>query len=245
MSLIRTVTTAATIYLSLLLVAPSYSFPVSSYAWTDAQWEERCTKVRTSFNPHTPLSKTIITITPNDPRFVDFLYWVWANKIIEHQVEQVGGTEWDGPTNGVIFHWAPGSRWEMHTVVPFKHAIHHITEEHNWVDTMFSDFFDQFGKSKGISIAKRLSADKAPTWTMFLQHIGGPESPYYRYVFHQESSIDTTNKKVIMVGGQGVEFHYSYDRYMHEVNEVLTDCKAFQFFQLYDHYGQGFASKLG
>ena len=133
----------------------------------------------------------------------------------------------------------------MHTVAPFTHAIHHIAEEHNWVDTMFSDFFDQFGKSTGVSIAQRLSADKDPTWAMFLKHIGGPESPYYRYVFHQESFIDTKNKKVIMVGGQGVEFHYSYERYMHEVKEVLTDCKAFQFFELYDHYGQGFASKLG
>jgi len=27
------------------------------------------------------------------------------------------------------------------------------------------------------------------------------------------------NQKVIMVGGQGVEFHYSYDRYIHEVKE--------------------------
>ncbi|MDT7041247.1 hypothetical protein [Candidatus Nitronereus thalassa] len=230
---------------SLFLGHPSYGFPTSPSAWTNSQWEARCAKVRTTFNPDSPLSNTRLSLNTQDPRFVDFLYWVWANKITEHQVEQVGGTEWDGPTNGVIFHWAPGSRWEMHTVVPFKHAIHHIAEEHNWVDTMFSDFFDQYKKSTGVSIAQRLSADKAPTWAMFLKHIGGPESPYYRYVFHQESFIDTKNKKVIMVGGQGVEFHYSYDRYMHEVKEVLTDCKAFQFFQLYDHYGQGFASKLG
>jgi len=64
------------------------------------------------------------------------------------------------------------------------------------------------------------------------------------HVLHQESRIDLLNQQVIRVGGQGVEFHYSYDRYMHEVKEVLTDCKAFQFFQLYDIYGQGFASKI-
>jgi hypothetical protein len=245
MTYFRLFISAVIFSLSFIFVQPSHSFPISSYAWTDAQWETRCSKVRTSFNPNSPLSNTQLSLTAKDPRFVDFLYWVWANKITEHQVEQVGGTEWDGPTNGVIFHWAPGSRWEMHTVAPFKHAIHHIAEEHNWVDTMFSDFFDPFGDSTGVSIAQRLSADKAPTWAMFLKHIGGPESPYYRYVFHQESYIDTAKKKVVMVGGQGVEFHYSYDRYMHEVKEVLTDCKAFQFFQLYDHYGQGFASKLG
>ena len=125
----------------------SHAFPSSSYAWSDAQWEQRCADVRTSYNPTASLSHTQLTLAPKDPRFVDFLYWVWANKITEHQVEEVGGTEWDGPSNGVIFHWAPGSRWEMHTVVPFKHAIHHIAEEHNWVDTMFSDFFDEFGKS--------------------------------------------------------------------------------------------------
>ncbi|MEC4674488.1 MAG: hypothetical protein VST68_09890, partial [Nitrospirota bacterium] len=94
-------------------------------------------------------------------------------------------------------------------------------------------------------IAERLSADHTPTWSMFLKHIGGPESPYYRYVFHQESRIDLANKQVIMVGGQGVTFEYTYDRYLHEVKEVLTDCKAFQFFQLYDLYGQGFASNVG
>ena len=223
----------------------SHAFPTSSYAWSDTQWQERCASIRTSYNPNTLLSHTQLTLTPKDPRFVDFLYWVWANKITEHQVEEVGGTEWDGPSNGVIFHWATGSRWEMHTVAPFKHAIHHLAEEHNWVDTMFSDFFDEFGESMGVSIAQRLSNEKSPTWAMFLKHIGGPESPYYRYVFHQESFIDKENKKVVMVGGQGVEFHYSYNRYLHEVKEVLTDCKAFQFFQLYDKYGQGFASKLG
>ena len=224
---------------------PTHAFPVSSYAWTDDQWEQRCRAVRTSYNPHSSLSNTSLTLSKNDPRFLDFLYWVWANKITEHQVEQVGGTEWEGPTNGVIFHWAPGSRWEMHTVVPFEHAIHHVAEEHNWVDTMFRDFFDPFGKSTGMSIVERLSEKKAPTWAMFLKHIGGPESPYYRYVFHQESRIDPVKETVIMVGGQGVEFHYSYDRYLHEVREVLTDCKAFQFFQLYDRYGRGFASQIG
>jgi hypothetical protein len=43
-----------------------------------------------------------------DPRFNDFLYGIWANKVLEHQVEQIGGTEWTGPSDGVIFHWAPG-----------------------------------------------------------------------------------------------------------------------------------------
>jgi hypothetical protein len=42
-----------------------------------------------------------------------------------------------------------------------------------------------------------------------------------------------------------VKFEYSFDRYLKETSEVLTDCKAYQFFQLFDIYGKGFASKMG
>jgi hypothetical protein len=221
------------------------AFSLSSAAWSEAQWEQHCHEIRTTYNPNTPLATKALTVTQDDIRFVDFLYWVWANKIIEHQVEQVGGTEWDGPTHGVIFHWAPGSRWETHTVVPFEHAIHHIADEHNWRDTMFKDFFEAYGLVQGMNIKQHLSFDQPPTWSQFLQHIGGPESPYYRYVFHQESTIDPEKRVVKLVGGQGVMFEYTFERYLAEVREVLSDCKAYQFFQLYDRYGKGFASKSG
>ncbi|MEW6543881.1 MAG: hypothetical protein AB1411_09760 [Nitrospirota bacterium] len=231
-----------------LLAAPSgqaWAFPVSGAAWSEEEWQQRCNAVRTSYNPETPLRADALTITTKDPRFLDFAYWVWANKIIEHQVEQVGGTGWSGPTDGVIFHWAPGSRWETHTVVPFDHAIHHVADEHRWRDTMFKEFFERFGPVKGVSIRERLSMDRPPTWAQFLEHVGGPDSPYYRYVFHQESAIDPVRRTVTLVGGQGVIFQYSFERYLTEIKEVLTDCKAYQFFELYDRYGKGFASKAG
>jgi hypothetical protein len=221
------------------------AFPVSHAAWSKNTWLAHCKDVRTSFNPKVPLSAEHLTLTPTDVRFNDFVYWVWANKILEHQVEQVGGTEWDGPTDGVIFHWAPGSRWETHTVVPFKEAITHITEDHHWQDTMFKEFFEPFGPIRGVSIRERLSMDQAPTWANFLGHIGGPESPYYRYIFHQEQAIDLKARTVMLFAGQGVKFEYSLERYLKEAGKVLTDCKAYQFFQLYDLYGNGFASKPG
>lgn len=224
---------------------PGASFPLSRAAWSDQEWTTRCRDVRTTYNPSGSLSTEALTITLENPRFLDFVHWVWANKIIEHQVEQVGGTEWNGPTEGVIFHWAPGSRWETHTVVPFEHAIHHIAGEHRWTDSMFKEFFEPFGPITGANIGARLSASTPPTWADFLGHIGGPESPYYRYVFHQETSVDPSRRVVIMSGGQGVLFEYTFDRYLAEVKEVLTDCKTYQFFQLYDRYGQGFASKAG
>jgi hypothetical protein len=223
----------------------AWPFPISSAAWNNEQWAQRCATVRTSYNRQAPLLTNTLTIKPDDPRFVDFLYWVWANKIIEHQVEQIGGTGWNGPKTGVIFHWAPGSRWESHTVVPLPHAIHHLTDEHHWMDSMFSDFFEAFGPVRGVSIADRLSMERPPTWAQFLEHVGGSESPYYRYIFHQETQIDPVRRVVTLVGGQGVLFEYSFERYLQEVKEVLTDCKAFQFFQLYDRYGNGFASRLG
>lgn len=234
--------------LTAMLCAPGTgadAFPVSGAAWSDAQWERHCKKVKTTYNPTSPLDLKTLTLKPDDPRFVDFLYWVWANKIIEHQVEQVGGTEWKGPKNGVIFHWAPGSRWETHTVVPFEHAIHHIGDEHNWTDSMFKEFFEPYGPIRGVNIKERLSFKKRPTWEQFLHHIGGPQSPYYRYVFHQESTIDPEKGIVTLFGGQGVAFEYTFDRYLTEIKEVVTDCKAFQFFELYDRYGKGFASRLG
>ena len=231
--------------LGLLMSHSAYAFPVGNQAWSDAQWQQHCRDVRTSYNPDTPLSNTRLTLAPQDPRFTDFLFWVWANKITEHQVEQLGGTEWDGPTDGVIFHWAPGSRWETHTVAPFSDAIHHLVSEHHWTDKMFPEFFGPYGQPKGAAISSRLSHDQAPTWEMFLKHIGGPDSPYYRYVFHQESVIDPRRRRILMVGGQGVAFEYTYDRYLHEIEAVLTDCKAYQFFQLYDLHGKGFASTPG
>lgn len=220
-------------------------FPISSAAWSDSNWLDHCQAVRTSYNPDHPLAPDRLTLTPDNPRFADFLYWIWANKILEHQVEQIGGTEWNGPIDGVIFHWAPGSRWETHTVASFDHAIHHIADEHHWQDAMFKDFFEKFGRVKGVSIKQWLSRDNPPTWAQFLQHIGGPESPYYRYVFHQESAIDLNRRIVTLVGGQGVKFEYSFDRYLEEASEVLTDCKAYHFFQLFDIYGEGFASTIG
>lgn len=235
------------VVLVLVLGFPSVTpaFPISSAAWSNSVWQDHCKEVRTSYNPKHALATDRLTLTPDDPRFNDFLYWVWANKILEHQVEQIGGTEWTGPTEGVIFHWAPGSRWETHTVASFEHAIHHIADEHAWRDTMFKEFFGTFGPVKGVNIKQRLSMDTAPTWAQFLHYIGGPESPYYRYVFHQESAIDLTRRVVTLFGGQGVTFEYSFARYLKEASEVLTDCKAYQFFQLFDIHGKGFASKMG
>ena len=221
------------------------AFPISDAAWSDAQWAQHCKSVRTTYNPKGSFNTETLTIKPDDRRFIDFLYWVWSNKIIEHQVEQVGGTAWKGPTTGVIFHWAPGSRWETHTVMPFQHAIHHLVDEHHWTDKMFTDFFEKYGPVKGVSIGERLSMDQTPTWQQFLRHIGGPESPYYRYIFHQEAAIDVDRRVVRLVGGQGVVFEYSFGRYLQEIKEVLTDCKAYQFFELYDRYGHGFASRPG
>ncbi len=233
------------LFFFLFLPAVAIAFPISAAGWSDSEWERHCKDVKTTYNPDKSLSSERLTLTPHDPRFLDFLYWVWANKILEHQVEQIGGTEWQGPRNGVIFHWAPGSRWETHTVDSFDHAIHHIADEHHWQDNMFKEFFEKFGPVQNVNVRKRLSMDSPPTWTQFLRHIGGPESMYYRYIFHQESSIDPRRGVVILFGGQGVRFEYSYERYLGEAAAVLTDCKAYQFFVLFDLYGIGFASKLG
>ncbi|MCP3916013.1 MAG: c-type cytochrome [bacterium] len=218
---------------------------LSPIAWSSKQWRAACGGLRTSYNPDHDLSDTELTLVPGDERWVDFVYWTLNNKIAEHQVEEYGGTEWDGPTGGVVFHWAPGSHWERDTLASFGFTIGHTIGEHRWMDTMFPDFFEKYGGVYGINVKDRITEidpDSPTVWVEFLQHIGGATSPYYRYLFHQEVLVDPTLQEVHLIGGQGVAFTYSFERYYHELREVLTDCRAADFFRMYDMYGHGFAA---
>ncbi len=221
---------------------------ISGFAWSNEEWATRSKGVRTSYNPNTDLNTETLTLVPGDARWLDFVFWCFNNKLAEHQVEAYGGTEWKGPTGGVIFHWAPGSRWETHTLASFGFTIGHTIGEHKWMDTQFPEFFEQYGGVYGVNVKDRLAEidSSSPTpWVKFLEYCGGPNSPYYRYLFHQESIVDPVRDRIYLIGGQGVGFEYTFERYYHEVREVLTDAKAFQFFQMYDMYGPGFASLGG
>jgi mono/diheme cytochrome c family protein len=221
---------------------------ISGFAWDKAEWAKRSAGIRTSYNPDHDLNSETLTLVPGDPRWLDFVFWCVNNKLAEHQVEAYGGTEWDGPKGGIIFHWAPGSRWETHTLASFGFTIGHTIGEHEWKDTQFPEFFEKYGGTYGINVKDRLAEmDTASPggWVDFLEYSGGANSPYYRYLFHQASVVDPVREKIYLIGGQGVAFEYSFERYYHEVREVLTDAKAFQFFQMYDLYGPGFASMSG
>ncbi len=219
---------------------------VGSLAWTDKQWRDRCSGVRTSYNPKQDLSYTALTLHPGDPRWLDFVFWSLNNKVNEHQFEAFGGTGWRGPTSGVIFHWAPGSHWERDSLHSFGFVIGHIVGEHRWTDTMFPDFFEKFGGTYGINVKDRLAeiapGSKAP-WVAFLDYIGGSGSPYFRYLLHIGGSVDLNQHQIALTAGQGVAFNYSFDRYYEELAMILTDCSAFQFFQMYDRFGRGFAAE--
>ena len=219
---------------------------VGSFAVTDKQWRERCRGVRTSYNPDHDLSDSALTVHPNDPRWLDLVFWSMNNKINEHQFEALGGTGWHGPTSGVIFHWAPGSPWERDSLHSFGFVIGHIVGEHRWTDTMFPDFFEKYGGAYGINVKDRLAEvaplSKAP-WVAFLDYIGGAGSPYSRYLLHIDASVDRESRQIALTAGQGVAFNYSFDRYYDELAMILTDCSAFQFFQMYDRFGAGFAAE--
>ena len=221
---------------------------ISGFSWDAEEWGEKTKGIRTSYNPDHDLDATQLTLTPGDPRWLDFVFWCFNNKLAEHQVEAYGGTEWDGPKGGVIFHWAPGSRWETNTLASFGFTIGHTIGEHKWMDTQFPDFFEKYGGVYGINVKDQLAEidqkSSAP-WVAFLDYCGGPSSPYYRYLFHQEAIVDPVRDRIYLIAGQGVGFEYTFERYYHEVREVLTDAKAFQFFQMYDLLGPGFASLGG
>ncbi len=221
---------------------------ISGFAWGRDEWAERTKGIRTSYNPDDDLNADTLTLVPGDERWLDFMYWCYNNKMIEHQVEAYGGTEWEGPKGGVLFHWAPGSRWETHTLASFGFTVGHVIGEHRWTDTMFPDFFEKYGGVYGINVKDRLTEidpSSPAAWVEFLDFGGGANSPHYRYLFHRPAVIDPVHERVYLLGGQGVGFEYTFERFYHEVREVLTDAKAFQFFQLYDTYGPGFASRGG
>ncbi len=219
---------------------------IPGFAWDRDEWAKRTKGLRTSYNPDHDLNADTLTLVPGDERWLDFVYWCYNNKVIEHQVEAYGGTEWEGPKGGVLFHWAPGSRWETHTLASFGFTVGHVIGEHRWMDTMFPDFFEKYGGVYGVNVKDRLAeidpASPVP-WVEFLEYGGGANSPYYRYLFHRPSVIDPVHERIYLLGGQGSGFEYTFERFYHEVREVLTDAKAFQFFQLYDLYGPGFACK--
>jgi mono/diheme cytochrome c family protein len=221
---------------------------ISGFAWDRDEWAKRTKGIRTSYNPDRDLNADTLTLVPGDERWLDFMYWCYNNKVVEHQVEAYGGTEWNGPKGGVLFHWAPGSRWETHTLASFGFTIGHVIGEHRWMDTMFPDFFEKYGGVHGVNVKDRLAeidpASPVP-WVEFLEYGGGANSPHYRYLFHRPSVIDPVHERVYLMGGQGSGFEYTFERFYHEVREVLTDAKAFQFFQLYDLYGPGFACRGG
>lgn len=221
---------------------------ISGFAWDKEEWAKRTHGIRTSYNPDHDLNTETLTLVPGDERWLDFVFWCFNNKLAEHQVEAYGGTEWDGPKGGIIFHWAPGSRWETHTLASFGFTIGHIIGEHKWKDTQFPDFFEKYGGVYGINVKDRLvmiDSSSPQPWVDFLNYCGGPNSSYYRYLFHQEAIVDPVRDRIYLIGGQGVGFEYTFERYYHEVREVLTDAKAYQFFQMYDLYGPGFASMGG
>lgn len=218
---------------------------VGQFAWTDQQWMAHCRGVRTSYNRDADLRDDILTLHPSDPRWLDFVFWSMNNKVNEHQVEAYGGTGWHGPKGGVIFHWAPGSHWERDTLHSFGFTIGHVIGEHRWTDTMFPDFFEKYGGVYGINLKDRLAEidpRSADPWIEFLEYSAGLSSPYFRYLLHIDASVSVQRRDISLTAGQGVAFDYSFERYFEELAMILTDCKAVDFFQMYDRFGPGFAA---
>lgn len=194
------------------------------------------------------LSTSELTITPEDALWVDFLYWVWANGILEYRLEGVSERDTTSPPSGVVLRWAPGSRWEKKTVVSFGFAIGHLAGEYGWRDTHFPQFFDRYGGTYGINIKDRLTLidpESSEPWKAFFRYLSDPDGPFSRYALHRIAAIEPRQQAVVMVAGQGVAFSYSYDRVLLELRKVLTDCGASEFFELAKRFGRGFASRPG
>ncbi len=230
---------------ALLILIPGLllASPLSPAAWSEVTWREHCQGVRTSYNPSRDLSSKIFTLTPKDERWPEFLSWVWSHKISEHRIEGMNTRDSDDISPGVNVHWASGSRWERHTTMSFGYAIAYLVGELGWQDTDFAEFFSPYGGTYGINLKDRLvliDPLRASPWQEFLRFLT-TRIPGLM-ILSRIRAVNSEQQTVTVTSGQGRMVETPYERYAYLLGQVLTDCRAYEFFQAYDRQDKGTAA---
>lgn len=221
---------------TLLILVPGLllAFPLSASAWSAATWQERCQGVRTSYNPEQDLSDHTWTLTPADARWPEFLAWVAKNRVGEHFIEGVASGS-DGTPTGVTVHWAPDTRWERHTRMSFGYAIAYLVGQLGWQDSDFPRFFTQYGGVYGINLKDRLALidpQSSAPWQNFFRFL--QTSSPTPVLLARMVAVNPEKRSVTITAGQGRTVEMPYERYATLLGQVLTDCRAYEFFQAYD-----------
>ncbi len=221
----------------LLIFPPGFLFasPLNPTTWSEAIWQEHCRGIRTSYNPAQDLSDHEFTLTPADERWQAFLSWVQSNKISEHHIEGIDtGNSERGP-RGVIMHWAPGTRWERQTTMSFGHAIAYLVGELGWQDTDFPAFFGRYGGIYGINLKDRLvliDPLSVSPWQDFFRFL--TTLPPEDTTLSRVTAVNPEQRTVTTTVGRGKVIEVPYERYAALLGQVLTDCRAYEFFLAYD-----------
>lgn len=226
-------------YFSFLLFLQLFAFTLSQTATADENehWQQRCAGVRSSYNPQTDLRTDALTLNPNDPRWHAFLAWVQKQQIATFTVVGLSPRGSTATEEGVVFRWAGGTPWERVVVTPFGQALAHLLAERDWRDVEFWQFFSSRGGVYDVNVAERLALidphSLAP-WRQFFQESTVPASPSTPLLPARLSGIAIDGQSVSMTLGPDRIVTYSAARLLVDLQSVLTDCSAFEFFQQYD-----------
>ncbi len=200
-------------------------------------WQQHCTGIRTSFNPHTDLRSDALTLEANDPRWPTFLSWVQAQQIATFSLVGLRTNSAKQAARGIVFRWASGTPWERVVISPFGQALAHLLAERDWRDLDFASFFATRGGVYGINIAERLSlldAHSLAPWQQFFQTITAPSSPSAPLLQARLSVVAPDGQSVSMTLGPDRVVTYSAPRLLLDLRSVLTDCSVSAFLQMYD-----------
>lgn len=213
-----------------------FASPLSPTAWSEATWQEHCRGTRTSYNPGQDSSNHELTLTPADERWPQFLSWVQRNKISEHHIEGIDMGNGDGAARGVTVHWAQGTRWERHTTMSFGYAITYLVGGLGWQDTDFPEFFGQYGGTYGINLKDRLvliDTLSASPWQDFFRFL--TTLPSEDTALSRVTAVNPEKQTVTITAGRGKKREIlPYEQFAYLLGQVLTDCRASEFFQAYD-----------
>lgn len=213
--------------------------PVSPSAWQDTTWQGRCQGVRTSYNPAQELSDDALMLTPTDARWLSFLSWVQKNRVSEHHIEGIntGGSE---AQRGITVHWAPHTRWERQTRMSVGYAIAYLVGALGWQDSDFPEFFARRGGTYGINLKDRLvlvDALSASPWQDFFRFL--TTLPLEAVTLARLTAVDPEQRTVTITAGLGRTRAVAYEQFASLLGQVLTDCRAYEFFQAYDRQDAG------
>jgi mono/diheme cytochrome c family protein len=122
----------------------------------------------------------------------------------------------------------------------FGYAIAYLVGELGWQDSDFLQFFARYNGTYSINLKDRLvliDPLSASPWQEFFHFLTTltPEN----ITLARITAVNPEKQTVSVTAGQGRLVEIPYKHYADLLGQVLTDCRAYEFFQAYDRQGKG------